>query len=37
MHTSWENLPVADAIVLAAVHQEFLLIPAHDFFAIAKQ
>ena len=37
MLTPWEALPVADAIVLAVAHQEFLSLPAHVFFAIAKQ
>ena len=31
------TLPVADAIILAVAHQEFLSLQAHDFFAIAKQ
>ena len=37
MLTPWETLPIADAIVLAVAHQGFLSLPAHDFFAIAKQ
>ena len=30
--SSWENLPVADAIVVAVVHKEYLEIPLSDYF-----
>lgn len=37
MLTRWEDLPVADAIVMAVAHQGFLSLPLRDYSAIAKE
>lgn len=37
MLSSWADLPVADAIVMAVAHQDYLSLSLRDYSAIAKQ
>ncbi len=37
MLTRWEDLPAADAVVVAVAHQGFLSLPLRDYLAIAKK
>ncbi len=37
MLTCWEDLPAADAVVVAVAHQGFLSLPLHDYLEIAKE
>ena len=35
--TQWDNLPAANAVILAVAHQDFLSLPLRDYVAIAEE